>query len=47
MFSQTDAAEQAGVEFRPSVLPPFRADDFDFAPRTVNAELIWVLAHFW
>jgi hypothetical protein len=26
MFSQTDAAEQAGVEFRPSVLPLFRAD---------------------
>jgi hypothetical protein len=40
MFSQTDAAERVGVEFRPSVLPALRAGDFWFCPRAVNAELI-------
>jgi hypothetical protein len=40
MFSQTDAAEQAGVEFRPSVLPALRAGNFWFCPRAVNIESI-------
>jgi hypothetical protein len=31
MFSQTDAAEQAGVEFHPSVYPHFGQVIFGFA----------------